>query len=169
MAAFLTAAALILGGCSGDATADKEAVVTETVLENALKVGKFYLNGDTSSSFIEVYDDGTLQWQDFDFEGYLREINKQYDERNGVSPEEAAELEYGREENIKQNIEWMSARHSYAVVRNDLTDVTKIVFEYDPAAEAERGWAARSGWVYTDEYTIDVSNGGGLIYRYVEE
>ena len=137
-------------------SAEDDQIVTEVVLDDALRVGKFYLNGDTSSSFIEVYEDGTLQWQNFDFDKYLAELNaERYKEDDDPS------LDYAREEYMRSEKEWLSSRHNYSVVYYDYMDVTSIVLEYDPKSEFRRGFK------YTDEFTIDVSGNGNMVFKYV--
>lgn len=138
--------------------------VSDSIVENALKVGKYYFHGDISQpSYIEVYDDGTLQWHNFDFEGYLKELNDKYDRENGIVPDE--ELQSAREKAMNDEIEWMSARHTFTVVQDNKIHHTMIVLEYEPNPEGE----IRRGYSYIDECTINTSGGGDLWYKYIEE
>lgn len=149
--AFTAAITALLCSVSPAATADNELIVTETVVENALKVGKYYLHGDISQpSYIEVYNDGTLQWHNFDFEGYLEELNDKYDKENGILPDK--DLQAAREKAMNDEIEWMSARHNFTVVHYSVLGVTSIELEYDPKAEFRRGYN------YIDDKTIKVSD-----------
>ncbi|MBQ3843169.1 MAG: hypothetical protein II820_10830 [Ruminiclostridium sp.] len=127
-------------------------------MDNALKVGRFYLNGDKTQSYFEVYEDGTLQWHNFDFEGYLKELNDKYDKENGILPDK--DLQAAREKAMNDEIEWVSARHSYTVVHYSVLGVTSIELEYDPKAEFRRGYN------YIDDKTIKVSD--DLCFFFVE-
>ena len=150
--------AVCLCGVSPAANADNELEVEETVIDNALRIGRYYLNGDTSSSYFEVYDDGTLQWHNFDFEGYLKGLNDKYDRENGIVPDE--KLKIDREKAMNDEIEWLSARHNYTVVHYSIMDITSIGLEYDPKSECRRGYN------YIDDKTIKVSD--DLCFFFVE-
>ena len=159
---FFLIAAITLSVCLSNinpvANADNELEVEETVIDNALRIGRYYLNGDTSSSYFEVYDDGTLQWHNFDFEGYLKELNDKYDRENGIVPDE--NLKIAREKAMNDEIEWVSARHNYTVVHYSIMDTTSIELEYDPKSECRRGYN------YIDNKTIKVSD--DLCFFFVE-
>ena len=118
-----------------------------TVIENALKVGRYYQDGDTSKADVEVFSNGTLQWCGADFETQVRNSQKA---RNA----NIADFE----EDIHSETERLSSVHEYTVVKFNGVDMTMIAWDW-----VEESGAAQ-GFIYIDENTFKFTDSEVFVY-----
>lgn len=118
-----------------------------TVIENALKVGRYYQDGDTSKSYVEVFSNGTLQWCNLDFESQVR---------NSQKARNANTADY--EEAIQTETERLSSVHEYTVVKFNGVNMTMIAWDW-----VEESGAAQ-GFIYIDENTFKFTDSEVFIY-----
>ncbi len=154
----ITAAAVGSAVLFGDipAAANEDDGLPYRIINNALHVGKYYADGDTSASYIEIYDDGTLQWKGIDHFEFAKRTNiehgalygREWDEELAKASAELAE-EY-------------AARHTYTVVYWKGIGETMVMYDWSEDSEHLGG----TGCVYIDENTIEAY---GMIFIYTEE
>ena len=135
-------------------TAEKEKR-TEMVLEDGLNIGRYYLNGNINEHYIEVYDDGTLQWKGFDVESWVREITGAALDNPEIpkSEETYSDLEQG----IMEQVAWCESRHRYTVVSYNRMGITMVLLDDDDPSDGGTGCS------YIDRNTIEW-NGFTFVY-----
>ena len=162
----VTAAAVIAiaAACFGSAVlfetvqaaANEDDGLPYRIINDSLRVGKYYADGDTSASYIEIYDDGTLQWKGIDHYEYAKEQNIKGAELHGLEWNE--DMEDATVELAGQ----YAARHAYTVVYWKSPEVTMLMYDWDENSEHLGG----TGCVYIDENTIEAH---GMTFIYTEE
>lgn len=153
---------LILGGGSfaiGSALS-KPAIADEEVrpqgILTELKVGKYYLENGTEDEYLEVYDDGTLQFFGLDYLKLVCELNAE--KVAGFTEEEYAEF-VAFEQDL---IDFWNGRNYYK-----LRELVKTIALDDKLPEpGETGFNSGLCLAYTDENTILWSD--DRIYKFAE-
>ncbi len=101
----------ISSACDVQNTNSDEKKKSYIINDDSLKTGRYYLNGDTSEDYVEVYDDKTLQWHGVDTEGL-----------------------------DKLEAEWLSSLHSYTMVNFTNIDTTMIAWDWIEESDTARGF-----------------------------
>lgn len=101
----------ISSACDVQNTNSDEKAKSYIINDDSLKTGRYYLNGDTSEDYVEVYDDKTLQWHGVDTEGL-----------------------------DKLEAEWLSSLHSYTIVDFTNIDTTMIAWDWIEESDTARGF-----------------------------
>lgn len=101
----------ISSACDVQNTNSDEKEKSYIINDDSLKTGRYYLNGDTSEDYVEVYDDKTLQWHGVDTEGL-----------------------------DKLEAEWLSSLHSYTMVNFTNIDTTMIAWDWIEESDTARGF-----------------------------
>ncbi|MBP3855753.1 MAG: hypothetical protein IK990_09115 [Ruminiclostridium sp.] len=121
------------------------------ILRNSLNIGRYYLNGDLSESYVEVFEDGTLQWKNPVFASQLREININQSKSLGIN----SPLTDEQETAIIEEAEKAVAVHKYTVVYWKFIDTTMVMLDWD-----ESDNIGGYGYDYIDRNTISIGYGG---------
>lgn len=125
------------------AIADENSKADKGILTE-LKVGKYYLENGTEDEYLEVYDDGTLQFFGLDYFKMVCELNAE--RIAGYTEEEYAQFVKGEQDIV----DFWNGRNYYK-----LREMVKTIALDDKLPEpGEPGF--HSGYVleYTDENTI---------------
>ena len=101
----------ISSACDVQNTNSDEKAKSYIINDDSLKTGRYYLNGDTSEDYVEVYDGKTLQWHGVDTEGL-----------------------------DKLEAEWLSSLHSYTIVDFTNIDTTMIAWDWIEESNTARGF-----------------------------
>lgn len=101
----------ISSACDVQNTNSDEKAKSYIINNDSLKTGRYYLNGDTSEDYVEVYDDKTLRWHGVDTEGL-----------------------------DKLEAEWLSSLHSYTIVDFTNIDTTMIAWDWIEESDTARGF-----------------------------
>ena len=118
----------------------------------ALKVGRYYIDGDTEQYYLEVTEEGTIQLCDIDYLEYAWIGNS----TDGLSKAEADKVT----ENVKKQADEYSKKYEYKVYKTGVG--TMIFTEW----EEVDGQCFGSGYTLLDENTI---RGGNSIFIYYDE
>lgn len=151
--------AVSLFSYNGFSDINKEESASETVIESEqltavpeLKVGKYYISGNTDGHYLEVFSDGTIQLRGVDYLEYAWTGNS----IEGLSKEEADKVT----ENVKKQAKEYAKRYKYKVYKTSLG--TMIFTDW---VEVD-GQCFGSGYTLIDENTI---RGGDSIFIYRDE
>lgn len=128
------------------------------VLGPDLKVGKYYVDGDTSQYYLEVSDRHTIQLVGVDFTEYAMYGQ---DSTANLTDEEKAAFDEGIEE-LKQEL---SGEHEYLVADSFPDPENPSYMIYTKWAINNAGLLNGHGYSYIDENTIKGGTGEIFIYR----
>ncbi len=138
-------------------SANEDEYPDHRIIRDALNTGRYYLDGDTSAPYVEVYADGTLRLNYPGFEDRLRELAAgQAEERGSGTPFTA-----GQEAAISEDAAWACAPHGYTVVYWKFIDKTMVMLDWDEDSN-EGG----TGYDYIDRNTLTIGY-GGVTFRYL--
>lgn len=101
----------VSSACDAQKINPEEKAKSYIISDDSLKTGRYYLNGDTSEDYVEVYEDKTLQWHGVDTEG--------------LDEPEA---------------KWLSSLHSYTIVDFISVDTTMIAWDWVEESDTARGF-----------------------------
>lgn len=118
-----------------------------TVLDTTLKTGKYYQDGDTTKSYVEVFPDKTLKWCGLDFESYVRNNQKA---RNANTDD--------FEKAIQEEAERLSSTHEYTIV--DFKNINTVWIVWDWIEES----GSAQGFIYIDENTFKFTDDEVFVY-----
>lgn len=133
------------------AAANEDEFPDHRILRDALDAGRYYLDGSISENYVEVSEDGTIQWKAPMPEDELREADIAQAEALGGS----LPLTDEQEKAISETAEWASAPHKYTVVYWKLIDKTMVMLDWD-----EDNNSGGKGYDYIDRDTISIGYGG---------
>ncbi|MBD5113196.1 MAG: hypothetical protein HDT42_11815 [Ruminococcaceae bacterium] len=152
----LGAGAFALGAfMNTPATADEDYKTVNGLIEN-LKVGRYYRVNGTKDEYIEVYNDGTLQFFGFDYLKEVTELNSDY----VASLDESGYAEFV--DSYRDLVDFWNGRNYYW-----LSEYVKSIHLDDEKPEPGQ-LAGRAGHClsYTDENTIKFDD--NHIYKFDE-
>ena len=118
----------------------------------ALKIGRYYIDGDTEQYYLEVTKEGTIRLCDIDYFEYAWIGNS----TEGLSKSEADKVK----ENVRKQAEEYAKRYEYKVYKTGVG--TMIFTEWEEVDDQCFG----SGYTLLDENTI---RGGNSIFIYYDE
>lgn len=133
------------------AAANEDEFPDHRILRNALNAGRYYLDGIISEAYVEVYEDGTLQWKDPELADKLREA----DIGQAEAPGGNTVLTEEQEKAIAETADWAAAPHKYTVVYWKFVDKTMVMLDWD-----EDNNSGGNGYDYIDRNTISIGYGG---------
>jgi len=117
-----------------------------------LKIGRYYIDGDTEQYYLEVTKEGTIRLCDIDYFEYAWIGNS----TEGLSKSEADKVK----ENVRKQAEEYAKRYEYKVYKTGVG--TMIFTEWEEVDDQCFG----SGYTLLDENTI---RGGNSIFIYYDE
>lgn len=150
--------AVSLFSYNGFSDIDKEGNTSATLAESEqieLKVGKYYIDGDTEGYYLEVFSDKTIQLRGVDYLEYAWAGNS----IEGLSKEEADKIT----ENVKNQAKEYEKRYKYKVYQSGIG--TMIFTEW----EEVDGQCFGSGYTLIDENTIRGGNSTFIYHNAITE
>jgi hypothetical protein len=142
-------------------SAEKTGEFQELYGDGALQAGRYYLHGDKSSFYYEVFEDQTMQLGGGDPAEFVLLFS-------GHSLKDAENWDEWSQENLKQEAEWRSIRRSYVVLQYNWPDdkggtnpQITIIFDAKTVEEVVRNGGGR-GLTYIDERTISPGGDGSF-------
>ena len=139
-----------------NANADDTIVAEERELLTELKVGKYYLENGTEDEYIEVYEDGSIQFFGLDYLELVKELNKEY--LDTVSEEQYQSF---IDAHLDQQDFWRT-KHYYVLSEHTQT----VGFSDEPVTEDTTLSLYSIG--YDNENTLVFDKNLGYIYHYAE-
>lgn len=108
-----------------------------------LKTGKYYVDGNTDNSYVEVYSDGTLQRFGIDIE---KELWEAQGDLNGLSEEELSAMN----QSIKEEAEFGESKLYYSIkaLKSD-----NVIIMFNTKNDFSEGFYRCFFYVNSDEFT----------------